>query len=72
MNNTSYSDQSYIDLVLSMFNQYLFQDCKSNIDDIIYSYQTNAATTGNNLIEMLLKSIKDYNLDSIGMPLFQS
>lgn len=72
MNNTSYSDQSYIDLVLSMFNQYLFQDCKSNIDDIIYSYQTNAATTGNHLIEMLLKSIKDYNLDSIGMPLFQS
>lgn len=70
--NSSYSDLSKIDLVLSMFNQYLFQDCKSNIDDIIYSYRTDAGTSGNVLIEQMLTAIKDYTLDSIGLPLFQS
>ena len=67
-----YEDINQIDLVLSMFNQYLFQDCKNNIDDLIYAYQTNMATCGNRLVELLLDSIKTYTLDSIGLPLFQS
>lgn len=63
---------SYLDLVFSMFNQYVFQDCKNNIDDLTIYYRTNPATSGNPLIEELLKSIKDYPLESIGIPLFNS
>ena len=61
-----------IDLILSMFNQYLYQEAKSNISDLIYYYKLNPATCGNTLVEQLLQSIKDYPLESIGMPLFQS
>jgi hypothetical protein len=63
---------NYFDLVLSMFNQYLFQDSKNNIDDITIYYRTNPATSGNPLIEELLKAIKDYSLENIGYPLFNS
>lgn len=63
---------NYFDLVLSMFNQYLFQECKNNIDDVTIYYRTNPATSGNPLIEELLKAIKDYPLESIGFPLFNS
>lgn len=63
---------NYLDLVLSMFNQYLYQDCKNNIRDITLYYSTNPATSGNQLIEELLGSIKEYPLESIGLPLFNS
>lgn len=63
---------NYFDLVLAMFNQYLFQECKSNIDDIIYAYQVTPSTSDNAFVEQLLSAIKNYSLDSIGYPLFQS
>lgn len=68
----SNTDDSYLDLVLGMFNQYLFQECKNHIQDLILYYQTNPATMGNGLIENLLGSIKDYPLESIDLPLFNS
>lgn len=70
--NNSNTNQNYVDLVLSFFNQFIYQDVKSNISDIRYFFQTNAATSGNPLIEQLLGAIKDYPLESIGMPLFES
>lgn len=66
------SNNNYLDLVLSMFNQYVFQDCKNNIQDIILYYKTNPATSNNKLVEELLVSIKDYTLDNIGLPLFNA
>lgn len=70
--NNSNTNQNYVDLVLSFFNQFIYQDVKSNISDIRYFFQTNAATSGNPLIEQLLGAIKDYPLESIGIPLFES
>lgn len=72
MNQGNNNFDTNIDLVLSMFNQYLYQDCKNNIDDIQYYYMTNPNTMGNNLIDQLLGAIKQYPLESIGLPLFQS
>ena len=54
MNQGNNNFDTNIDLVLSMFNQYLYQDCKNNIDDIQYYYMTNPNTMGNNLIDQLL------------------
>ena len=72
MNQGNNNFDTNIDLVLSMFNQYLYQDCKNNIDDIQYYYMTNPNTMGNNLIDQLLGAINQYPLESIGLPLFQS
>lgn len=71
MNNIN-PNQSFVDLVLSFFNQYLFQDVKNNISDVKYYFQTNPATSGNPLVEQLLGAIKDYSLENIGLPLFES
>lgn len=68
MNN----NDNYLELVLSMFNQFLYQDCKTNIQDISIFFKTNPSTSGNPLIEELIGAIKDYPLESIGLPLFQS
>ena len=59
-------------LLLSFFNQYLFNEAKQNIEHIEYFYQTNPSTSGNPLVGELIKAIKDYNLDAIGEPLFRS
>jgi len=59
-------------LVLSLFNQFLFQTAKNNIENLEYYFTTNPATQGNPLIEELVKAIKDYSFDSIGEPLFRS
>lgn len=73
MNNKSNNELGgLIDLTLSLFNQYLFQTAKENISDIQYFYRTNPTTSGNPLVENLLGAIKDYSLENIGMPLFQS
>lgn len=61
-----------LDLIYSFFNQYLFQEAKNNISDLEYYFSTNPNTLGNTLVEMLLKSIKDYPLESIDEPLFRS
>lgn len=60
------------DLIYSCFNQYLFQLAKNNIQELEYYFQTNPTTLGNPLVEHLIKSIKDYNLESIDEPLFRS
>ena len=61
-----------LDLLLSFFNQYLFVEAKNNINEIEYYYQTNPATATNPLVNELVNAIKTYDLDSIGLPLFQS
>lgn len=61
-----------IELAYSMFNQYLFQDAKNNIDDIEYYFQTNPGSMGNFLIDQLVSAIRTYNYDSIDSPLFKS
>lgn len=61
-----------IELVYSLFNQYLYQEAKSNIDLLDYYFQTNPGTMGNQLITELLDSIKKYPLESLDIPLFQS
>lgn len=59
-------------LLLSFFNQYLFNEAKQNIEHIEYFYQTNPNTSGNPFIGELINAIKNYNLDAIGEPLFRS
>lgn len=68
MNNVG----NYFDLVLAMFNQYLFQDCKNNIRDLKNLFKQNMATSGNKLIEDLLQGIEDYSFENIGMPFYDS
>ena len=70
MNNSTNSN--YFDLVLLMFNQYLFQDCKNHIQDLKALFKQNMATSGNKLIEDLLSGIETYTLDNIGMPFYDA
>lgn len=60
------------DLLYSLFNQYVFQDAKNNIESLDYYFRTNPTTQDNPLVAELLNAIRNYNLDSIGLPLFQS
>lgn len=59
-------------LLLSFFNQYLFNEAKQNIEHIEYFYQTTPSTSGNPFVKELIDAIKSYNLDAIGEPLFRS
>lgn len=59
-------------LILSLFNQYIFQSAKNEIEHIEYYFSTNPSTIGNPFIEELIKAIKTYSLDAIGEPLFNS
>lgn len=59
-------------LILSFFNQYLFQQAKNNIEHLKYFYRTNFATTGNRFIAELLDAIDTYSFDAIGEPLFRT
>ena len=63
---------SVMDLIYAMFNQYLFIEAKNNIDTIKYYFDTNSNTAGNPLVDQLLGAIKNYDLASIDVPLFQS
>ena len=60
------------DLLYSLFNQFLFTEAKNNISSLKYYFETNPNTSGNPLIENMLQAIRDYDLDAIGHPLFQS
>lgn len=60
------------DLLYSLFNQYVFQDAKNNIESLEYYFSTNPSTMSNPLVEELLKAIRNYSFDSIGYPLFNS
>jgi hypothetical protein len=61
-----------LDLVYALFNQYLFQDAKNNINALEYYFNCNPSTMGNQLVMSLLDSIRKYTLESIDLPLFQS
>lgn len=61
-----------IEFIYSLFNQYLFQDAKNNIEQIEYFVATNQAMVGNRLAEELVSAIRDFSFDTIDQPLFQS
>lgn len=61
-----------LELIYSLFNQYIFQEAKNEITNVKYYFDTNPATSGNRLVELMLGAIKDYTLDAIDLPLFQS
>ena len=61
-----------LDLLYSLFNQYVFQDAKNNIESLEYYFNTNPSTSGNSLIDGLLGAIKSYSFETIDIPLFQS
>lgn len=61
-----------LDFILSLFNQYCFNDAKNNIESLEYYTNVNPALSGNTLISSLLGAIKNYEFDSIDLPLFQS
>ena len=61
-----------LDFILSLFNQYCFNDAKNNIESLEYYVSVNPALSGNTLISSLLGAIKNYSFDSIDLPLFQS
>lgn len=61
-----------IELVYALTNQYLFQEAKNNISEISYYFSVNPSTGGNQLIEEIVKAIKEYDLPSMDLPLFQS
>jgi archaellum biogenesis ATPase FlaH len=60
------------ELLYSLFNQYVFNQAKSNIDAVEYYYSTNPETQNSPLVGELLKAIRNYPLESIDLPLFKS
>ena len=70
VNKNNYMEN--LDLVYSLFNQYVFTEAKNNIDLIEYYFQTRHATIGNKLIESLLDSVRKYPLEALDLPLFQA
>ena len=61
-----------LDFILSLFNQFVYNDAKNNIESLEYYVSVNPAISGNTLINSLLGAIKNYSFDSIDLPLFQS
>lgn len=61
-----------LDLVYSLFNQFIFQDAKNNIESLDYYFSTNPSTSDNTLVKGLLDAIKNYSFDTIDVPLFRS
>ena len=57
-----------LDFILSLFNQYCFNDAKNNIESLEYYTSVNPALSGNTLISSLLGAIKNYTFDSIDLP----
>ena len=61
-----------IEFIYSLFNQYLFQDAKNNIEQIEYFVKTSPNLSNNRLAIELVDSIKNFSLVTIDVPLFQS
>lgn len=61
-----------IEFIYSLFNQYLFQDAKNNIEQIEYFVKTSPNLSNNRLAIELVDSIKNFSLETIDVPLFQS
>lgn len=60
-----------LDLLYACFSQFAFSQAKENIRDLKYYFETSPATAGNPLVSELLRAIETYDLESIGLPLFQ-
>lgn len=60
------------DLLYSLFNQYVFQYAKNNIEAIDHFYSTNPSTMNNRLVTELISAVRSYNFESIDLPLFKS
>lgn len=65
-------DLNNLTLLFGMFNQFVFQEAKNNIQNIRYYYQTNPSTNGNPLVKEMLSAIEQYDLQAIDQPLFNS
>lgn len=61
-----------LELAYALTNQFLFQEAKNNITDISYYFSINPSTSGNQLIEQIVNAVRDYDLASMDLPLFQS
>lgn len=61
-----------LELLYACFNQYLFQDAKDHVSDLLYYINTNPNYIGNKLAENLVEAIRDYDFNALGSPLFQS
>ncbi len=59
-------------MLFSLLNQFIFNQAKQNIENIEYYFDTNPSTSGNPLVKEILYAIRNYNLDAIGQPLFES
>ena len=59
-------------MLFSLLNQFIFNQAKQNIENIEYYFDTNPNTSGNPLVKEILHAIRNYNLDAIGQPLFDS
>lgn len=59
-------------IVYGMFNQYVFNEVKTNIDLIERYFLMDVTTMGNNLIKSLLDAVRKYEFSSIDEPLFRS
>lgn len=70
--NSNSNENQKLELVYALFNQHLFMDAKDNIDLLQYHFQSDYATHGNKLIKEMLNSIKKYNFESLGTPMFSS
>ena len=72
-NETSIKNQTQkLEMVYALFNQFLFQEAKNNIELIEYFYQTDFETSGNPLIRELLHAVRTYSLESLDAPMFKS
>lgn len=61
-----------IELAYALTNQYLFQEAKNNIQDLGYYFSVHPSCSGNRLIEGIINAVKEYDLASMDLPLFQS
>lgn len=61
-----------IEFIYSLFNQFLFQDAKNNIEQIEYFVKTSPNLSSNKFVFELVNSIRNFSFDSIDIPLFQS
>ena len=67
--NLNSNETLKLDMVYALFNQHLFQEAKNNIELIEYYYHTDYSTSGNALVSELLRSIKNYTLESLDGPM---
>lgn len=59
-------------VVYGMFNQFVFNEVKTNIDLIERYFLMDVTTMGNNLIKSLLDAVRKYEFQNIDEPLFRS